>query len=147
MGYTTEFKGVLLFSKELTASELCYLSTFLGEDIRDHNEWPTNEHSENLYYSIDLALKKDFTGLEWTGKEKSYDMVSQVNYLISVMKAKKESFGLVGEFLCQGEEIEDRWKLIINESGLAEKLEVVLVGKKIVCPHCEESFILEEESK
>ena len=52
MGYTTNFKGELKFTKELKASELAKLSSMLGEDCREHPEW---DYEGPLYY-IDLLV-------------------------------------------------------------------------------------------
>lgn len=63
MGYTTNFKGELKFTKELKASELAKLSSMLGEDCREHPEW---DYEGPLYY-IDLELLEDFSGIKWDG--------------------------------------------------------------------------------
>lgn len=144
MGYSTDYSGVLKFTNELKASEIAHLKQFLGEDIREHEEWEKNEWSKELYYGIDLDFTDKFDGLEWDGSEKSSAMVEQVNYLISQMRKVKLDFGLTGEFLCQGEDHADRWKLFINKKGLADSVDFPRIGDKITCPHCEEEFILEE---
>ena len=145
MGYTTTFKGVLKFKDESKASELALISQFLGEDIRDHDEWERNKWAEKLQYTIDLELIDDFSGLEWNGTEKSYEMIAQVNYLITQMRKKNPSFALEGKLLAQGEDIDDRWELRIGENGLAYEKKLKVTGRKIVCPHCEGEFILEGE--
>ena len=142
MGYTTSFKGELLFTKELKASELAELSKFLGEDCRDHPEW----NNTSLTY-IDLKLNKDFTGLEWDGSEKTYDLVDKVNLIIDNMKTISPNFGLTGELLAQGEDVGDVWHLTI-ENGKAKYKKIDLSHKKkVTCPHCEEEFFLEEEKE
>lgn len=144
MGYTTEFKGVLKFKNELKASELAYMKKFLGGDIRDHDEWEKNEFSERLFCSIDLELTDDFSGIQWNGQEKSYKMKDQVNYIISQMRKISFDFGLVGKFAAQGEDVEDRWELIINENGYADAIKLETTGRKIQCPHCGEYFLIDE---
>ena len=146
MGYTTEFKGELRFKPELKASELAHLNKFLGDDIRDHLDWEKNKWSEELRYSIDLELNEDYSGIEWTGTEKSYEMVAQVNYIISQMRKINPAFELEGSFLAQGEDLEDRWSLTIGDDGWAKKSEIAIIGQKVRCPHCEQSFFLNEES-
>lgn len=142
MGYTTEFKGVLKIEPELITSQLAHLKKFLGEDIRNHDEWEKNEYSSELYYSIDLELTNDFSGLRWTGIEKSYAMIAQVNYIISQMKKICANFHLAGKFVAQGEEIDDRWELVIGNDGWAKEVKTPPAGTKIQCPHCEEYFYL-----
>lgn len=140
MGYSTSFSGELLFTTEPKASELAELNKFLGEDCRQHPEWGNT----SLSY-IDLKLSKDFSGLEWDGSEKTYDLVDKVNLLIENMQKKYPHFGLSGELLAQGEEIGDIWRLVIK-NNTAEEVRVDLSHKKkVTCPHCSEDFFLEEE--
>ena len=142
MGYNTEFRGELKFKKELTASQLAKISSFLGEDGRDHPEW-----CANLSY-INLELNADFSGIQWNDTEKTYDMVGCVNLIIREMVKICPDFELEGKFLAQGEDIDDRWNLII-ENGMAVRKELSVKGKKIErkkieCPHCGEVFIYDE---
>ncbi len=137
MGYSTSFEGELLFTKELKASQLAKLNTILGEDCRDHPEW----NAPNLYY-IDLELNQDYTGLKWSGAEKTYGMESCVNVVIQEMQKDDPEFGLQGTLSAQGEDVGDRWALSI-ENGVAVKTKISLKGKKVTCPHCDEQFLLE----
>jgi len=138
MGYSTEFTGELKFKKELSIPELTKIKTFLGEDCRDHAEWG----AEGLTY-IDLELTKDFSGLKWDGSEKTYDLTDKVNLIITQMQTEFPEFGLTGQLIAQGEDIEDRWVLSINENGKAVAKNVEVVGEQVKCPHCGESFKLE----
>jgi len=138
MGYSTEFRGELKFTKELTASQLAKVKSFLGEDCRDHPEW----NATDLTY-IDLEFNDDFSGLRWDESEKSYGLVEKVNLIISEMKKKYSDFSLSGELLAQGEDLEDRW-LLKMENGKALQIDITIQGKKTTCPHCGEEFIIEE---
>lgn len=140
MGYSTEFRGKLEFANEATAKQLAKVKTFLGEDCREHPEWGAT----NLTY-INLQLADDFTGLEWNGSEKTYDLTEKVNLIIDKVREVYPDFELTGELMAQGEDIEDRWKLRI-EDGKAVKVKIQIAGRKCECPYCEEEFILEEES-
>ena len=120
MGYNTSFTGTLKFRIELKASDLAYLQKFLGEDARDHEDWPKTEWYSKLPSFIDLELTPEFDGLQWNGAEKTYQMVEQVNYIISL------GFPLEGELLAQGEEVGDVWKLVIGEDGIAAAVELSL---------------------
>ena len=113
MGYTTEFQGELEFTNELTATQLAEVKKFLGEDCREHPEWD----SDGMTW-IDLEFTDDFSGLQWDGGEKTYDLVEKVNMIIRIMNEKHSNFGLKGELLAQGEEMGDIWKLKI-EGGIA----------------------------
>jgi hypothetical protein len=137
MGYTTQFKGILKFTKELNGKELKKVKSFLGEDCRKHDEWGRTD----LSY-IDLALTDDFSGLEWDGSEKTYDLQDKVNVIIDEMQKEFPDFGLEGFLVAQGEDVEDRWTLVI-ENGRAVQKPVEIKGVKIRCPHCSEEFIAE----
>lgn len=141
MGYSTEFKGELRFTKELTAKQLAKIKTFLGEDCREHPEWG----NVGLSY-IDLELTDDFDGLKWNGSEKTYDLVEKVNLLIDNVKKKYPDFGLSGNLVAQGEDLEDRWVLSI-ENGKAVERKTAIKGRKVTCPHCDEEFLLEDSNE
>jgi hypothetical protein len=59
------------------------------------------------------------------------------------MKKKYPDFGLTGFMGAQGEDIDDRWSLVI-EKGKAVRVETPPKGKKVECPHCGESFYIED---
>lgn len=138
MGYTTEFTGELKFTSEATAAQLAALNEMFGEDCRDHPEWG----AKDAYY-IDPELNDDFTGVRWNGAEKSYEMVECVNVVIRQMRQQWPNFGLSGSMAAQGEDVEDRWALTIGEDGFAHKAKIAVTGKVVVCPHCDERFVLE----
>ena len=138
MGYSTEFKGELKFTKDITVKCLTKVKTFLGKDCREHPEWG----ELGLTY-IDLELLEDLSGLKWDDSEKTYDLVEKVNLVIRETKKEFPDFGLEGTLLAQGEDISDRWQLVIID-GLATKLEIKLSGKPICCPNCGNDFMLEE---
>lgn len=141
MGYTTKFTGALLFNQELTASKIVKLKSILGEDCRDHPEWETKS-----LYRIDLELNDDLTGVRWDGMEKTYDMDKLVNVVITEMRKTWPDFGFMegSKLSAQGEDVEDRWELVINDKGLAERREVLVIGDIIRCPHCDEKINLAE---
>ncbi len=140
MGYSTTFKGELKFTVEPTSSQLAALKKMFGADCRDHPEWKR----ENLYY-VDLEFTDDFSGLCWSGAEKTYALEEIVNLVLEQMRHKWPFFGLSGQLAAQGEDVEDRWMLIMGKDGLAHKKKLEIIGKKIICPHCERSFIFEDE--
>ena len=139
MGYSTEFKGKLNFTTDLTGKQLAKLETYLGEDCRDHSEWGV----PHLSY-IDLKLTKDYSGVEWDGSEKTYDLEEKINFIITEMKKEYSEFGFMGELLAQGEDIEDRYLIVIDEDGKAVKRDVIVQGTVIKCPNCNCKFQLEE---
>lgn len=118
MGYDTKFKGILRFTSELTDNQLFKLKTYLGEDCRNHPEWNTI----NLTY-IDLKLSNDNSGLEWNGYQKTYDLDYKIDFVISEMKQSYRDFGLTGELLAQGENIDDRYILkIVDDKIVKERI-------------------------
>lgn len=141
MGYTTTFKGVLQFEKELTTTQLKKLAQYLGEDIREHPEWGKHD----LTY-IDLVLTKDFAGLEWDGSEKTYDLVDKVNLILDQMRKEYPDFNLTGSLNAQGEDSDDRWTLkIVNKKAVKE--DIPLATDEIICPDCGHLFKLSEAKK
>ena len=140
MGYNTIFEGELKFNKELTGSQLSKLKSYLGEDAREHPEWNA---PKSLDY-IDLVMLDDFSGIQWNDEtEKTYGMIDMVNFITGEMRNTIPEFCFTGEFIAQGEDFDDRWKLQIDENGKAFKKEIIMDGKKVTCPHCEGSFCLE----
>lgn len=111
MGYDTNFKGELKFTNELTAKQIARLQTFLGEDCREHPEWNRNDITW-----IDLEFTKDFSGIRWNGSEKTYDLAEKINLIINEMQKEFPDFGLKGELLAQGEDINDRYYIIMQNN-------------------------------
>lgn len=140
MGYSTQFAGELLFTTEATASQLARLNQILGEDKRDHEDWPIED---GYWYHVDLELTKDFTGIKWDGMEKTGDMVAIVNTVLALMRQEWPDFGLSGRMDAQGEEVGDVWALVVEAGGVAQKIELLLEGRRVECPHCEEEFVLD----
>ena len=139
MGYSTTFKGELKFTTDLTAKQLGKVKSFLGEDCREHPEWGAT----GMTY-IDLELLDDFSGLKWDGSEKTYNLTEKTNLIIDEMRKEYPEFGLEGKLLAQGEDIDDRWILSIEDGKAVEK-KIEIKGQKVKCPHCDETFILETE--
>ena len=128
MGYTTTFDGELLFADELIASQLAALKSMCGEDCREHPEWSVT----SLTY-IDLELNTDFTGLQWDGSEKTYDLVEKVNLVLTQMRKRWPNFSLKGQLKAQGEDFQDRWLLTIGTNGFAQRVDVALKDRIVCC--------------
>lgn len=136
MGYTTQFKGELLFTTDVTQKELALIKTFFGEDLREHPEW--QGRAQGSY--IDLRFNELFTGIEWDDEtEKNHGIVSHINLIIEEVQKINPDFGLKGEMVAQGEDLDDRWRIVI-ENGIAVKKEIPASGDKVICPHCGEEF-------
>lgn len=118
MGYNTEFKGVLLFTNELSILELNHVEQFLGEHTHDHLDWG----SENSFY-IDLEFSDGYSGLQWNGAEKTRNLVEGINIIIKNMhKNGYVDFGLTGVLKAYGERRDDIWEIHIVD-GYAKAIE------------------------
>lgn len=63
--------------------------------------------------------------------------------MLAEMRKQWPEFGLTGELKAQGEDMEDRWLLVIEADGLAHKRKIAITGKRVTCPYCGHRFILE----
>ncbi len=136
MGYNTDFRGTLNFQEELRATHIVKLQSILGEDCRDHPEWKV---IDNLTY-INLKLTDDYTGLEWDQCEKTYCMEQAIELILRLMQEEWPDFkGLTGEMLAQGEDIEDRYVIMVD-GVLVTRRESPPDGSIVECPHCGEKF-------
>lgn len=138
MGYTTQFVGTLGFASEPTAAQLARLNEIFKEDCRDHPEW----NAPGLYY-VDLELTHDFTGVRHDGSEKTYDLDKIVNLVTRLMRERWPDFKFTGSLSAQGEELDDRWQLLIDELGHAMRREVKIEGSICNCPNCGHKFVIE----
>jgi hypothetical protein len=131
MGYSTKYTGKLKFKTELSIPQLKVLESLLGKKVGD------------CY--VDLEITKDYDGLQWDGSEKSNDMDEQINAIIKEMRKRFPEFGLIGSMKAQGEDFDDRYHIIINNTdGMAIIKNTPLTGKVVTCPHCEEKFELKD---
>ncbi len=143
MGYDTRFTGELKFANEINVKELADLWAFFGEDCRDHPEWEPGAHDSGLYY-VDLVLLDDFSGIKFDDDtEKTSLCAGMVNMITANMRKSHPDFCLSGELVAQGEDAEDRWRLVMDPDGNARRVEWPRVGQRLTCPHCEEEFIME----
>lgn len=136
MGYNTRFRGTLKFTSEPTVPMIAKLNDLFGKDAREMGGGRDSGY-------IDLVLAKDFSGIEWdSGTEKTYGLEKCVNLVISEMHKEYPQFGLTGSLLAQGEDMEDRWALVM-EDGVAYKRKIAITGQRVQCPECNHKFILE----
>lgn len=143
MGYETKFKGVIKFTKELSASELAYLKGMFWLDDGDMKKGDYILPAELPHY-IQYELTEDFDGIQWDGSEKFYKAVEAMNFIILNMKAKFPDFGVTGSMTAQGEDFDDRWELVIKDDGMAHEVKTPPAGTVITCPSCEKKFVIEE---
>lgn len=139
MGYSTDFKGVLRFTKEPDRKVLAALANeILGEWI---HSWPWSEFPKGAYH-VDLELTDEFDGIQWNGMEKTYGMLEVVQWLCGiVLPAFDPELSLEGTFVCQGEDIEDRWILSVKD-GKAERIKQSLSREVVECPECNQRVMM-----
>ena len=126
MGYTTTFNSELIFVSERTTDELRALQKLIKEGRVEDDD-------------IDLEITKEFTGIEWNGSEKCYNMEPSIQYIIDRMKETYPNFSLSGTLYAQGEDFKDRYELKVIDNKVVRK-DYVFKGKKIICPECELEF-------
>ena len=101
--------GKLYFTTDMTDQMFDKLNEYLGEDCRVHNDWDSGKMTW-----IDLQITEDYKGLEFSYCEKSYDMRNKIQFVINEMRKYCEDFGLKGIMLAQGEDMMDRYNIIVN---------------------------------
>jgi hypothetical protein len=147
MGYSTNFNGVLKFTKTLNAKEIARLSKVLGEDTRELDDEISKIFDEVGFqgFYIFLEFTEDYDGLQWPqGQEKTYGMVEAINGVIGYMKAEFKDFGLEGDMHAQGDEVGDIWKIVM-EDNVAKKYDIKFdVNPRVKCPECGHIFDKEE---
>jgi hypothetical protein len=139
MGYNTDYEGTILFRDDITVKELRFVQRFLGKDFREmSNELKSLLPKDSYLTYIDLELTDDLAGVQWDrGTEKSHDLIDALNL---IQRACIAEFGgskvfASGKFLCQGEDIEDRYFILLDEYGFAYR-EDISVECLITCPDC-----------
>lgn len=137
MGYTTKFEGKLEFAVEPTVAVIRKLKSISDEDCRDHPEWG----AEDLTY-VDFKVNEAMDGIVHNGAEKTYHAEELVNLVIRLMRQDFPDFGLKGELIAQGEEHDDRWRLVIGDDGWATRVDAPHAGLRVRCPHYDEEFTL-----
>jgi hypothetical protein len=118
-------------------------------DIRDFNRPPRGQ--PGLWCQWIPTV--DGSAIEWNGVEKFYDSEEWMRYLIehfigSDPKANRElklfqPHTLNGEILAQGEDIKDRWKLIVTNNVVTRRDIPVPDDSLVECPHCGGKFELQ----
>ena len=141
MGYNTDFTGQLDLPGGTTLDQVAELQKYMGEGWREHPEWGLTGAE---FYYIDLELDIERRCIEWDGGEKTYGMVEQVNFITGQMQKIWPNFKLTGKMLAQGEDIQDRWMLVM-EDGVAKRADIHVNGERVKCPNCESDFFLTEE--
>jgi len=100
MGYTTNFVGSFQLDKQLTLDDYRYLQAFNKEDHRD------KDYSPEYGYYCQWIPTEDGRGLCWDDREKFYNYVEWLQYLI-VNFFIPTGYTISGEVTYQGEDTGD----------------------------------------
>lgn len=109
MGYTTRFKGEIKIDPPLSPEEVTALNTFADDRHGDGDVYPGFPS-----FYCQWVSKKDGTAIVWDCGEKFYEAEAWMNYIINHFLA--EAHTLNGEIIAQGEDVDDRWKLVVKDN-------------------------------
>lgn len=146
MGYTTKFEGSISVSPPLSAEEQDFLHMFSrtrhmkraegpyfadgkfghGENDCNSSTIPDCNQPDEIHPGLwcNWVPNDDGTAIEWDGGDKFYSSEEWMRFLIEhFLKPNHisdlpflQEHTLNGEILAQGEEITDRWKLIVKDN-------------------------------
>jgi len=135
MGYSTEYVGTIRI-RNLNLERVRILNQYLGKDKRDLDPSLGVPGVELPFNHFDLELTEELHGLRWNGSEKTYGMREALNFLREVATLEFQG----GDFMiCQGEELEDRYMLIVINNEI-QKHSAAPAGV-LECPECSHRFL------
>ena len=118
MGHSTNYTGKIRITN-LDLDKVRKLKTFLGADKRDlmRDGVITEAQVDLLEYScfFDMELDEDLTAIQWNGNEKTNELENWLNMVGAHLDLKYQEGDNI---LCQGEEIEDRYVLIVEDGAV-----------------------------
>ena len=117
MGYNTEFIGSLHFNKPLSLKEKEHFDTFKN----DMNNKNSSKYTKEDICFFEFDISNDNSYIYWDNTEKPYDISAKLKLFIKFMLENNSDFELNGELLAQGENIEDRYKIIVNKNTITEE--------------------------
>jgi len=113
MGYTTDFAGTIEVVPAITNEDAYYLDEF--SETR-HQEVSIGGDFPGIWchwVAIDNHLGNSAIG--WDGSEKFYSSAEWMKHIIDNILAPK-GYMLNGEIEAQGEDPEDRWRLVVKNN-------------------------------
>jgi len=143
MEYTTEFEGKIKINKELDQDTYDLLTDLsnarrMKRDIEGYGidgEFYIDDNDDSSIINrntppstqpglwLDWIITEDKLHIEWNGAEKFYNSPEWMSYIINKILSPK-GYILNGSILAQGEDISDRWKLIVSDNYVyVEELE------------------------
>jgi len=127
MGYTTEFDGTIEVVPPLSSEDAEFLVAFSDERHEDPDDaviypgiwcnWaPVTQHSwVTGARGHKTPVKTYGAGIGWNEAEKFYSSAEWMKYIIDKFLAPK-GYVLNGVIEAQGEDPEDRWKLLVEDN-------------------------------
>lgn len=116
MGYSTDLFGTLKLDKQLTIDQKKQL-----EEFADQRHGGNMEHFPDVPgFWCQWIPTEDGWGLEWDGNEKFYNYVEWLHHLINKF-FNPWGIKLNGEIEWQGEENDDRGKIVVTDNVLVTK--------------------------
>lgn len=116
MGYSTHYKGTIrIYNLDLERVRI--LNLYLGKDKREIVQHiPPGEDLPFTFFSVEL--NEEMTALQWDGAEKTYGMLEMLNFLRLIAQLE---FGEGDNMVCQGDEIEDRYILVVENNEVIKR--------------------------
>lgn len=111
MGYTTKFHGQIKVDPPLGPAACAMLREFSQtRHCEIGQEWPS------MYCQWVPTTNGD--AIEWNGGEKFYGSLEWMRYLIENFL---QSYTLNGEIIAQGEDMMDRWLLVVKDNKVSRR--------------------------
>lgn len=145
MGYNTDFAGELNFTNKISAAELELLNQFLNSvDARERTDWDNPAGVSWIELELVLDSDEQATGIKWNGAGKTYDMDKALELVLREMRKQFPDFGLKGTLVGQGQDIDDRFSVIVDGADVS----VLPLGLDndlhVRCPQCGHSFLIND---
>lgn len=119
MGYTTSFDGVFEITPHLSKKLMREINQFCEE----RHGGPSKAFDGMPGFWCDYET--DGESLFWSGKEKSYDMLQWLQYLLDNYFTPN-GHTLTGKMMAQGEDPDDRWGMKVVD-GRAKEIKIAIV--------------------
>jgi len=126
MGYTTDFDGTIEVVPPLTAEDAAALEAFSEtrhQEVRIGGDFPgiwCNWVPVRQHHWVSSAAGhrtpvEAYAGIRWNEAEKFYSSAEWMKHIIDNILAPK-GYMLNGEIEAQGEDPEDRWRLVVKNN-------------------------------
>src|SRR5262245_58012868 len=125
MGYSTSFVGEFTISPPLTLKDYNLLVDIAASDTRK-DTFPLQARPYPSEF-CDWEPTRDGDGLQWNGREKFYDYVEWLEWLIDKV-FEPRGYALSGTVQFAGEDFDDRGVIAIKDGVVTKKMLLALEG-------------------